>query len=207
MRVRVKICGVTGQEALSSAVRAGADAIGFVFADSPRRIEPSRAAALAADLPPFVSTVAVFRHPTREQARGVLRELRTDWVQSDAEDRDLFDLPAGVSFLPVIRDGGVRDGDSEHTFALYEAAESGKGCRADWGVAAALAHRTRVILAGGLDPVNVVEAIRTVRPYGVDVSSGVERGSGEKDPAMIAAFVRAVRAAERELGGPEGDRR
>ena len=75
------------------------------------------------------------------------------------------------------------------------------------GVAAALARGTRLILAGGLDPVNVVEAIRTVRPYGVDVSSGVERGSGEKDPAMIAAFVRAVRAAERELGGPEGDRR
>ena len=109
---------------------------------------------------------------------------------------------AAVRPLPVFRD--TPDLDEEAVVAaglvLFEAAESGRGTRPDWQRAARLARRCRLVLAGGLDPDNVAEAIRTVRPFGVDVSSGVERARGVKDPARIAAFVAAARAAAHDIG-------
>ncbi len=196
MRVRVKICGLTEPDGIAAAVEAGADAVGFVFADSPRRVSPHEAGALARELPPFVTRVAVFRHAESALARAALRELGPALCQVDAAERPLFDA-LGAHVLPVVRDGEpVPETIGEDGAVLYEAAESGRGLRADWERARGLATSRPVVLAGGLDATNVASALRAVRPFAVDVSSGVERAPGIKDPASIRRFVAAVRAAE-----------
>jgi phosphoribosylanthranilate isomerase len=192
----VKICGITSAEALDAAVTAGADAVGFVFARSPREITPERAAALAAALPRGIKRVAVTRHPTAEGWRRVCEVFAPDWLQTDAEDLENLEIPQGVGLLPVYRDGGPRPKPDTPPRLLFEGPSSGSGKTADWDEARALAHRAQLILAGGLHRDNVEEAIRYVRPWGVDVSSGVERRRGEKDPSLILDFVARVRAVE-----------
>jgi len=190
----VKICGLSTEDAVAAAVEAGADAIGFVFADSPRRIAPSSAAALAAEVPKDVLRVGVFRHPSQAECDAVLAEFEPDYIQTDAADFATLALPAGIARLPVYREGeavtasGVR--------LLFEGKASGMGQTADWGQAREIAARNELILAGGLDVDNVAAAIRAVRPWGVDVSSGVERSRGVKDPAKIRKFIARVRALE-----------
>lgn len=200
MRVFVKICGLNTAEALAAAVEAGADAVGFVLAESPRRVSPATAARLAALTPPGIIRVAVFRHPAAAEVRAALENFTPDWLQSDAEDfaNDTWGVPPSVTALPVYRD---EPGLDEETVcraprALFEAAVSGAGQRVDWQRAAALARSTQLVLAGGLTPDNVAAAIAAVRPWGVDVSSGVERSRGVKDGARIGAFIKAVRWAE-----------
>ena len=190
----VKICGITTSDAVTAAVEAGADALGFVFARSPRRIEPEGAAALCAQLPSSVLRVAVMRHPTADEWRRVARVFEPDWLQTDAEDLVDLELPAGCAALPVYRASGELAAAAPRV--LFEGAVSGSGRIADWDAARELAQRTQLILAGGLTEHNVAEAIRRVRPWGVDVSSGVERGRGQKDPVLIKAFVARVRAQE-----------
>jgi phosphoribosylanthranilate isomerase len=192
----VKICGITSAEALDAAVAAGADAVGFVFAESPREITPERAATLAAALPRGIKRVAVTRHPTAEGWRRVCDVFAPDWLQSDAEDFETLEIPQNVSLLPVYRSGGSRPNADAPPRLLFEGPQSGTGRTADWDEARALAQRAQVILAGGLRRDNVEEAIRYVRPWGVDVSSGVERRRGEKDPSLILDFVARVRALE-----------
>lgn len=195
----VKICGVTSDEALTAAVDAGADALGFVFAASPRQIAPAEARSLCAGLPEAIRRVAVMLHPTRDEWRRVWREFRPDWLQTDADDYAGLELDPDCGRLPVYRDTGVAAIEEMQEVPdrlLYEGPESGRGSRPDWSRAARLAGRTRLVLAGGLDAANVGQAVRQVRPWGVDVSSGVESGRGRKDPAKIAAFVRAARLAE-----------
>ena len=192
----VKICGMTTGDAVNAAVAAGADAVGFVFAPSPREVSAERALELSANVPDTVLRVAVMHHPTREHARHVLEVLEPDWLQTDAEDLAGLDLPADCAVLPVYRNGRAPEGPSYPARMLFEGAQSGTGKTADWSEARALAAATDVVLAGGLDADNVAEAIDTVRPWGVDVSSGVERERGLKDPAMIAEFVARVRALE-----------
>ncbi len=203
----VKICGVTTASAIAAAAEAGADAVGFVFARSPRRISPQNARALAADLPADLLKVAVFRHPEAELVAEVIDVLEPDYVQTDAGDFAGFDLPPGCRALPVYRDGGVPAVDETPPRLLFEGAVSGAGKTADWDDARQLAARTELILAGGLTPDNVGAAIRAVRPWGVDVSSGVEHAPGQKDPARIAAFVARAReaAALLERGEPKID--
>lgn len=203
--VRVKICGLTSPEAVDAAVEHGADAVGFVFADSPRRVTPDRAALLAARVPPMVAQVAVFRHPAWDQINAALGAADFTLCQSDIDDRPIFDSAAvAARFLPVVRVGSPAcDAILSHHAAppaacLVEGAASGVGRTTDWTVCAALGRRTRVILAGGLNPANVAEAIRAVRPYAVDVSSGVESAPGVKDPIKIRDFIQAVRAAEKD---------
>lgn len=198
MRVFVKICGLSTPRAVSAAVLGGADAIGFVFAQSPRRVTPQRATALCADLSPVMIRVAVMRHPLPEDWQAVAAGFQADWLQTDADDFAGLAVAPQISRLPVYRDTPALDAGVLPTdeLMLFEAAVSGEGARANWQRAAALSAGRKLVLAGGLTPDNVGDAIATVRPYGVDVSSGVESKPGVKDVGRITAFIEAVREAE-----------
>ncbi|MGQ0429375.1 MAG: phosphoribosylanthranilate isomerase [Gammaproteobacteria bacterium] len=196
MTLFVKICGLTTPEAVDAAVAAGADAVGFVFhAPSPRNVEPSRAAALAARVPSGVLRVAVMLRPARDEVARILEAFTPDALQADVDSLAGLDLPAPIERWPVYRVAAR----SVPARLVFDAHVSGAGLRADWKTAAAIARRSELLLAGGLDAANVGEAIATVRPFGVDVSSGVERAPGVKDAARIRAFVAAARAAAPDL--------
>ena len=193
----IKICGLSTPDDVAVAVAAGADALGFVFARSPRQVTPERARGLCGSLGGRVIRVAVMRHPDAADWARVRDVFEPDWLQADAEDFAALGR-LDCKPLPVYRNAGPSGGRWPARI-LFEGAQSGHGERADWPGAARVAARTRVILAGGLDCGNVVEAIETVQPWGVDVSSGVERTRGVKDPRKIREFIARVRAAEREL--------
>ena len=192
----IKICGLSTQDDVAVAVDAGADALGFVFAKSPRQVAPEQARALCGSLGDRVVRVAVMRHPDAGGWARVREVFRPDWLQTDAEDFATLGR-LDCEPLPVYRNAGPTAGRWPARI-LFEGAQSGRGERAEWPAAAQAAARTRVILAGGLDCGNVAEAIETVRPWGVDVSSGVERARGVKDPRKIVEFIARVRAAARE---------
>jgi phosphoribosylanthranilate isomerase len=193
----IKICGLRTPAAIEVAAAAGADAVGFVFHDaSPRNLSLAAARELQRAVPVGVERVAVFLHPSQALVDAVLDAVGPDWLQTDAGDLPGLRLPEGVRVLPVLRDGAA-DAVALPRRILFEGARSGAGERADWGSAATLAGATQLVLAGGLHPANVAEAVRAVRPFGVDVSSGVERERGVKDPALIHEFIRAAREAER----------
>jgi phosphoribosylanthranilate isomerase len=201
----IKICGLRTTAAIEVAVEAGADAVGFVFhALSPRHLEPAAARALQAAVPPGIERVAVFLHPSQALVDAALEAIAPDWVQTDAEDLAALRLPPGQRVLPVLRSGDPLP-ELLPARCLFESGRSGAGERADWSAAAELAQRTELVLAGGLDPENVAEAVGTVQPFGVDVSSGVERERGVKDAAHIRAFIRAAREAA-EVPLPEESR-
>jgi len=194
----IKICGLTSADAVAAAAEANVDAIGFVFAPSPRQVTPGQAAQLAALAPPGILRIAVSQHPLQIKVDEICRTLKPDYFQTDVEDLRELKIPAPVKLLPVVR-FGRKTPNPLPPLMVFEGPTSGIGELADWGRAAELARQTEVILAGGLTPQNVAEAIRTVRPFGVDVSSGVESTPGIKDPEKILAFVRAVRAAAARL--------
>ncbi|MFO1407627.1 MAG: phosphoribosylanthranilate isomerase [Steroidobacteraceae bacterium] len=201
-RLWIKVCGLGTREAVEAAVEAGADAVGFVFHPaSPRHLTLDQARALAVHVPAGVARVAVFLRPAPEVVADVVRGLAPDLVQVDADAVEGLGLPAGQAVLPVVRDGESPARWPERL--LYEGARSGTGERADWSRAAGIARHASLVLAGGLDASNVGDAVRAVRPSGVDVSSGVERTRGLKDPLMIRQFVEAARAAERRLAAEE----
>lgn len=194
----VKICGLRAEEHVQAAVDAGADAVGFVFADSVRRIDPGHAAAVTSKLPGTVKKVAVMLHPTNEAWQQVLRGFGPDVLQTDAGDFATLDVPFDVECWPVHREGEMLSDIVSDTF-VYEGPKSGQGETVDWTRAAEVAAKGNMILAGGLSAANVSAAVATVRPYGVDVSSAVESAPGEKDVELIREFIRAARAAEKEL--------
>jgi phosphoribosylanthranilate isomerase len=194
----VKICGLRSAEAVQAAVDGGADALGFVFAESVRRIRPDDAATLCEQLPPGILRVAVMRHPTTAQWHEVRDRFRPDWLQTDAQDLADIDLGDDCRPLPVYRNTRLPAGTVLSTPILFEGGASGSGTRADWQLAAEAARETELILAGGLGPENVAEAIAAVRPWGVDVSSGVESSPGTKDPKLIMEFIARARAAEND---------
>ena len=193
----VKVCGLRSTDDVAVAVAAGVDAVGFVFhADSPRNLDVGEARELAAGVPAGIDKVAVFLHPSQDLLDLAIAAVRPDWVQTDAADFSALRLPAGQRVLPVLRSGQPHPANQALPARfLLESGRSGAGEQADWSQAAAWATRGELILAGGLDPDNVAAAIERVRPFGVDVSSGVERGRGQKDPALIRNFVIAARAA------------
>lgn len=196
----IKVCGMTGSESVAAALEAGADAIGFVFAPSVRQLQPAPAARLAEPARGRARLVAVTLHPAPGLWRAVAAEFRPDILQTDQQDFAGLPQPLGCEALPVFR-GDQPLPDTVPERLLYEGARSGTGRVADWSVAARWARRTRLVLAGGLHAGNVAEAIAAVRPWGVDVSSGVEESPGVKSPRKIFEFVRAARAAFGELPG------
>jgi phosphoribosylanthranilate isomerase len=197
MNLFIKICGMTTSEAIHAAAAAGADAVGFVFAPSTRRVTPAGAARLAEELRPGILKVAVTQHPDQALVDEIFATLAPDWLQTDVEDFSDLTLPAHAGRLPVLRANRERPAKLPPR-VLFEGPASGTGRVGDWGAAADLAAEVEVILAGGLNASNIASAIARVRPFGVDVSSGVERQPGVKDPRKIEAFVRAARVAARE---------
>jgi phosphoribosylanthranilate isomerase len=195
----VKICGMNSPEAVAAAVEAGVDALGFVFAESPREVTIEQALALCAAVPAHIVRIAVMRHPHKEHWQRVVEAFKPTWLQTDAEDFRWITLPAGCEALRVYRDSDAPADSDLPDRLLYEGTHSGSGRVADWDEAHGLARVAEIILAGGLTADNVGDAIRFVRPWGVDVSSGVERERGVKDPAKIKEFVARVRAVDADM--------
>jgi phosphoribosylanthranilate isomerase len=193
----IKICGMTTPEAVNAALDSEVDAIGFVFAPSVREVSTQRANELAAPARRRVACVAVTRHPSPEAVAAIVSEFRPDILQTDIEDLDTLSLPKSLSVLPVVRPGPV-GACLVPRRVLFEGPLSGSGQTTDWQQAAELAARSEVILAGGLNALNVAQAIRLVHPFGVDVSSGVEERLGIKSMQKIAQVVAAARAAAME---------
>lgn len=193
----VKICGLRNERDVVDAVQAGADALGFVFADSVRKVTPETARAITKIVPRSVKRVAVMLHPANDDWLAVLETFEPDVLQTDADDFDGLDVPAAVERWPVYR-AGQSAPDVQGTY-LYEGQKSGRGETVDWSAAADVARTGQMILAGGLGPANVALAIQTVRPFGVDVSSGVESAPGQKDSLLIREFINAAKAAEKGL--------
>ena len=194
MSLLVKICGLREAQHVVDAVQAGAGALGFVFAESTRTVTPEEARAITESVPSAVKRVAVMLHPSNDEWLAVLKIFAPDVLQTDAEDYADLDVPATVERWPVFREGGARP-DTTGTY-VYEGARSGQGEAVDWSTAAGVAHHGRMILAGGLAPGSVARAIRTVQPFGVDVSSGVESSPGQKDSQLIKEFISVAKAAE-----------
>ncbi len=198
MRLFIKICGLKEAEHIAAAVAAGADALGFVFARSPRQLSPAQAARLLEDVPEGVERIAVCRRPDAPLLRELAR-LPLDTLQADAgwqPPAELFCpfLPA-LSDSPRLAEQLCALADRYPRLLVDAAGGGGSGKAANWERIAPLAARFPLILAGGLQPGNVAQAIARVRPWGVDVSSGVERSRGLKDSQKIHDFVRAVRTA------------
>jgi phosphoribosylanthranilate isomerase len=190
----IKICGITTPEAVEAALAAGVDAIGFVFADSPRQLTLEDAVALAAPARGRVRCVAVTRHPSQRYLDDILEVFRPDVLQGDNEDLRVLRLPKQLELLPVFRDWDAPQGKTPPRL-LFEGLASGSGTLCDWTTAQRVARRTQLVLAGGLDADNVATAISAVRPFGVDVSSGVEERAGVKSPTEVVRFAAAARSA------------
>jgi phosphoribosylanthranilate isomerase len=204
--LRVKICGITNHEDALHASACGADALGFVFyPGSPRFINPDQARRIITELPPIVTTVGLFVNETPARIRETVAFCGLDTVQLHGEEE-----PEECSYPPcrVIKALRLKDDTDDAVFAAYPVSAllldaylpnhyGGTGVCCDWQRAAALAGRYRVILAGGLRPENVADAVRQVRPYAVDVSSGVERQPGQKDPEKVALFISRAKEALR----------
>jgi len=190
----VKICGLKHIATVDAAVVAGADAVGFVFAESVRQVTARHAAFIAANVPEHVLRVAVMLHPTTEEWEEVQTIFCPDVLQTDATDFANLDVPDDIRRWPVIREGSAPGADELPNTFVYEGMTSGKGETVAWSAASELSKRAELILGGGLSRENVADAIRQVGPYGVDVSSGVESSPGEKDPDMIRTFIETVKA-------------
>lgn len=206
-RTRIKICGVRTPEIALAAVDAGADAIGFMFVrNSVRAISPEAAAEIMWSLPPMITTVGVFMNASVDTFADIEEQCPTHYAQLHGNEDEPTVRACGPAIKAIryhpdtIRADLERwDAIDEVDAILVDGGGGGEGVSFDWSGLAKAAEgiATPIILAGGLTPENVGEAIRAVRPYAVDVSSGVERERGEKDPALIEAFCEAVRQADR----------
>lgn len=209
MSVRVKICGITNLADAQAALAAGADALGFVFVPgTPRYVTPEQAATIIRELPPFVAKVGLFVDADTRTVAETIARSAVDTIQLHGEETPEFARqflgavkvikafrvrgPETLAQLPAFADAA----DALLLDAYVPGMPGGTGARFDWehAVSAKIGGRP-IILAGGLTPVNIVEAVRTVRPYAVDVSSGVEITPGNKDVSKIIAFIRTAKAA------------
>lgn len=207
-RTRVKVCGITREQDARAASDAGADAIGLVFyAPSPRAVEAERAAELVCSLPPFVTTVGLFVDPDAAFVQQVLARVPLDLLQFHGDETPEFCERFGRPYLKAVRVRPETDlGATAERFtgaagllldAYRAGVPGGTGESFDWSLIPSDLSLP-VVLAGGLEPGNVFDAVRRVRPFAVDVSSGVEQDKGIKDAAKIAAFMRGVQCADSE---------
>ena len=207
-RTRIKICGITREEDLDAAVAAGADALGFVFyAQSPRHVSPQRAARLVARVPAFVKTVGLFVNESTDVVAEVLNEVPLDLLQfhgdEDAGYCAAFRRPwikaarvkQGFDLLEYARCFAGAPGIAGLLLDAHVEGYGGGGQAFDWALIPP-SLPLPMVLSGGLNPGNVGEAIRRVRPWAVDVSSGVERAKGIKDMRKISEFIAGVRDAD-----------
>jgi len=202
--VRVKICGVTNARDARLAARLGADAIGFnLYRGSPRFVKPARIKAIVAALPPFVTTVGVFVNESPDTVTEICRACDLDAAQLHGDESPAtVDAVRGVRRIKAIRVAGPRNvaqcGRYQVEAFLLDAyvpdQHGGTGCTFNWELVRDAAQYGPVILAGGLTPENVSDAIRIAAPYAVDVASGVESEPGKKDKERMTTFIRAARA-------------
>lgn len=202
--VKVKVCGITNVNDGMACATMGADFIGFVFAPSPRRVTPEQARAVIDQLPVPVKTVGIFVNEDPEKIRQIRGFCGLDAVQLHGDESEDMVAELGGSVIKALRVGSHGEPDPNaypNATLLLDAycpqARGGTGTTFDWNLAAATAKRRRVILAGGLTPENVIEAVQTVHPYAVDVSSGVESAPGRKDHAKLERFIRRAKAHAR----------
>lgn len=203
---RVKICGITRPEDALAAARLGADAIGLVFyAKSPRHVSPQQALEITRVLPPFVSTVGLFVNPAPDEVETVLQTLHLDLLQFHGEEPAELCRRFRVPYVKAVRvkpgldlvqyAASYHDARGLLLDAFVEGAHGGTGQSFDWTLIPS-ALPLPVVLSGGLGAANVAAAIKQVRPWAVDVSSGVESAKGIKDAARMAAFMQGVRDAD-----------
>lgn len=202
MTMRIKVCGIRRLEDALLAVDVGASAIGFIFwPASPRFIDPFRARAVAAALPPFVTRIGVFVNQPPDYVKSVVGLVRLGAVQLHGDENPGSYASAGVPVIKSVavderfRPISVEDIQSDVTVLLDAhdpVVRGGTGRTIDWSAAADAARRRRVILSGGLTPSNVRDAVEAVSPYAVDVSSGVETSPGVKDAGKLRAFCAAI---------------
>jgi phosphoribosylanthranilate isomerase len=204
--IKIKICGITNCDDALAAAEAGADALGFnFFKKSPRYVEPSKAAEIIRQLPPFIVPVALFVNEREDKIRDIQFTTGIRVLQFQGDERPEFCERFSNRVIKVFQ---VKDKESLKSMAHYhvnaylldsykEGMRGGTGTTFDWHLAVVAKTFGRIILAGGLTPDNVAEAVKLVQPYGVDVASGVEREKGVKDHAMIKKFITEVRKAAR----------
>ena len=202
----IKICGITNEEDALLAVALGADAIGFVFAPSPRQIAPTKVLDIVKRLPSYVVTVGVFRDEHPKRVLEIARAARLKGVQLhgnepvDAVRSVSQEVRFAIKAVVAGSDAARRAGDFGTDAILVDNARPGSGERFDWTLLDELPAGLRVMLSGGLNPDNVRDAILSTQPWGVDVSSGVEREPGVKDAVKMRRFISAARDAQAELG-------
>jgi phosphoribosylanthranilate isomerase len=207
----VKICGITNEDDALLAVAMGADAVGFVFAPSPRQIAPQQAYDITRRLPPEILTVGVFRDEHPKLVRDIVHRagVKAAQLHGDESPAVVSEIAQAVRWVIKAYPAGsarVADAATMPTdLILLDAATPGSGQLFDWSLAGEVPEGKRLILAGGLDPENVTEAVQAVEPWGVDVSTGVERSPGRKDPLKVKRFIERARAAAPEpyLGGDD----
>ena len=196
--VKVKICGITSLEDALTAISAGADALGFVFhTESPRHIFPEQAAAIIKQLPPFIQAVGLFVNESRDTVNSTADLCGLDIVQLHGDETPNFCDSINRRIIKAFRIKDFFSLDAVNDYcvaaclldAWSPAAHGGTGQTFNWEIASAAAAQKPIILAGGLTPGNVAEAVRQVKPYAVDVSSGVESSPGHKDSEKVRNFI------------------
>jgi len=198
--IRVKICGICDLDSAMAAVEAGADMIGFHFCTSERRISPEDARAILDELSVRPKIVGVFIDESPDEVRRIADHLDLDMLQLHGSEPPGFEAGRPVMKVLKIRDGAVPDVDAWPDPIMLDSwsadQRGGTGRTWDWELARPLLASRKVFIAGGLEPGNVGKVVSELKPYGVDVSSGVEARVRVKDPARMRAFVHAVRLAE-----------
>jgi phosphoribosylanthranilate isomerase len=204
--IKIKICGITNLDDALYAAECGADALGFNFyKKSPRCIEPDKAAEIIAQLPPFIMPVGIFVNEREDKIREIQHQTCIQAVQLHGDESPEFCQRFGGRVIKAFQ---IKDKESLKTMAHFhvgaflldsykEGVRGGTGTTFDWHLAVVAKTFGKVILAGGLTPENVAEAVKLVQPYGVDVTGGVERDKGIKDHAKIKKFISEVRRASR----------
>ncbi len=200
--VRVKICGITSLEDASMAAAMGADALGFVFAPSPRQVSLDKAYEITQSLPPFIQTVGVFVDSDIEEVIFFRNHLRLDLVQLSGSETDGYIRALETRVIKAVHvKNGFKPGPNIHEAATIlldtakDGLKGGTGMAFDWDLAADVAVKRPIILAGGLTPENVATAVKKVQPYAVDVASGVEIEPGRKDHDKIRTFIQRAKTA------------